>query len=836
MVPVYRFTLETARDHDPLSQLSQRAFPLSLSSGDSTTPSPVTYPVMYPLQILPAPSLRSRHNGLKLLLVAACILLGPRPSFAASDPAGIIDTLGLGDPNQEQAHHLTADHSSVVAGLLGEPARQLLPLETGGWEGGRLAFTMKVDAVKPTYFTVRLSGSDRDNNRLILFCEGKQIGYRHLGDIDLLDSPNGAPGFNGRFFYVTNPLPQEVTRGKQELHFEIRSSGDVYGYANTWEKYQKPFHDFSRGIYRVYTHTEGCFIPAPEEKQGAAPLAPPVRTEPGPEILETVHARVDKQVRDLLTARNPLSQIQLWFLARADAEKAVPAPDEGKLVNQELAALDRLYVAFSHDPKIAQAEQSIYNADWFGVGPAAQSVVLLAGPLRPFFDQEIAGAPGITRRKGWSEMFAACRDWHREHRRQYTNQSMITDTFGIYLPNRGVAVLDPAHALPEAQTLRYLHEAAGLVPWLGSEKDGVPTRPLGDHYYQLTAKGLTKELGFVGYYGEVLDWMTSMYNATRPDPGHPGDAQILAQLVKAAHARAIFRHPALDDDGNRAMRAETIVGWRDQGHYPGDVTYQERPTWDASAIASAAATLDPALAGFAQQMFADNQFFASLALALKTGGLRQTAGFLPVAKDYERLREMPPSASRLPMTPGQPDFAWADEEDGVVALKHGEDILYASVYWRARYAINFLARVHYITPRVDHIAVVHEEEQFEPSGQFWSRPDWVNMGFGGGGLRYPGDLHSAEAGEKLPIARIPDGVTFRAGDESPFAGRASFYQLRYGPYLIGLNATSDKTYQLSPPAGLNLTSAPDLISGKNVPLNGPVGPHSTVVLYLGQVN
>jgi len=34
----------------------------------------------------------------------------------------------------------------------------------------------------------------------------------------------------------------------------------------------------------------------------------------------------------------------------------------------------------------------------------------------------------------------------------------------------------------------------------------------------------------------------------------------------------------------------------------------------------------------------------------------------------------------------------------VVALKHGDDILYASLYWRARSAINHLARVHYIMP------------------------------------------------------------------------------------------------------------------------------------------
>ena len=779
------------------------------------------------------PALLSRLQRIASLAAVFCLFLGAG-KLPAAELSGLLDTLVAGEGPAEQAHQLEADHSEVVPGLLGEPARRLLPLEGGGWEGGRIGFQMKVDPVKPTYFTVRLSGSDLSKNRLILFCEGRQIGYRHLGDVDLLDSPNGAPGFNGRFFYTTNPLPLELTRGKTNLHFEIRSSGDVYGYAGTFDKYQKPFEGATRGIYRLYTHTEGCFVPPPEEKQGDAPKSPPVRGTPGPETLEAVRSRIDKEVHGLLTSKNALSQAQLWFLARAYAAKAVPAQDDPLLVKKAVETLDRLYTAFRLDPKVAQAEQSNYNADWFGVGPAAHSVVLLAEPLRAFFDQEIGGAPGVKRRAGWAEMFAACRDWHREHRRQYTNQSMINDTYGIYLANRGVAVLDPSKALPEAQTRRYLHESAGLVPWLGSEEGGVPTRPLGDHYLQLTEKGLTKELGFVGYYGEVLDWMTSMYEATRPAPGQPGDAQILAQLVKVAKARAVFRHPALDDEGNRAMRAETIVGWRDQGHYPGDITYQERPTWDASAIASAAATLDPTLAGYAQQMFADNQFFATVADQLKTGGLRQTAGLLAVPADYERLSKLPPGARDLPMTPGQPDFAWADEEDGVLAVKHGDENLYVSLYWRARYAVNFLARVHYVTPRVDHIAVVRQDEQFEASGQFWSRPDWVNMGFGNGGLRYPGDLHSALTGEKLPIAKIPEGVKFRPGDESPYAGRASFYQLRYGPYLIGMNASPDKSYDLVAPEGLASAAAPELISGKTLPVSAKVPPHSTVVFFLGQ--
>ena len=65
---------------------------------------------------------------------------------------------------------------------------------------------------------------------------------------------------------------------------------------------------------------------------------------------------------------------------------------------------------------------------------------------------------------------------------------------------------------------RYLYEALGMEPWLGSETDSGPSRPVGDHFFQLTVKGLSRELGYVGSYGEVLDWTTQIYDS------HPAHA------------------------------------------------------------------------------------------------------------------------------------------------------------------------------------------------------------------------------------------------------------------------------------------------------------------------
>jgi len=52
------------------------------------------------------------------------------------------------------------------------------------------------------------------------------------------------------------------------------------------------------------------------------------------------------------------------------------------------------------------------------------------------------------------------------------------------------------------------------------------------------------------------------------------------------------------------------------------------------------------------------------------------------------------------------------------------------------------------------------------------------MAFGNGGVRYPGpELRSAHAGEIQSIAQPPAGqAAIVSGKESPYAGRADFYE------------------------------------------------------------
>ena len=167
------------------------------------------------------------------------LVLWATPCVIIAQATTWIDELSFGDEQSERNHLLTAMSSEKIKGAMRKPARILLPQEPLTWEGGKVSFVTKVDAQKQNYITVKFWGSDRDKTMLMLFIEGKQVGYRHLGDIDLLWLGNGGVPFKDRFFYVTLPLPITYTKGKAQVNLEIRSSGEIWGYGETFDKYQK---------------------------------------------------------------------------------------------------------------------------------------------------------------------------------------------------------------------------------------------------------------------------------------------------------------------------------------------------------------------------------------------------------------------------------------------------------------------------------------------------------------------------------------------------------------------------------------------------------------------
>lgn len=751
-------------------------------------------------------------NRLNLLLLALCL--------AQFSGAMNKDILIIGNKTSEAKHAFVESNTKVYKGGMGETARKMLPPQTADYRGGTITFNMKVDPEQQNYCTVRFFGSETDKNLLMLFVEGKQVGFRHLGDVDYLSLGNGEKPFPNRFYYVTLPLPLAYTQGKKEVQLSIHSFGPMWAYGETFEKYQKNMIDPSVGVYKIYTHTQTCFGPDKvEATQGTLPEYQ-IRQTPGIETLTELKERVNSDLKDLLEKEILASQLEMWTLAEAYGVNWTTAYQNKRVIALLKRSIDDFYRRYREHSNLVYQDPSVYNNEWLTVGPISRAIRILWNELEANITSQ--------QRVNWTELMQAALAYSTTHRRHYTNQSMIIDLF-MYDVNKALTLLDPLQALPEYQTLKYLYESVGLCPWTGINN----ACPLGDNYWQLTKKALTKELGYVGYYGEVLDWVVDIYRSTCVNgiPG-TGDAQIRAQLLRMMEARSYFRYPGVDDEGNAVMRIEAVVGWRDGGHYPGDVTYGDRGiAWDATPLMTAALTLDDRAVGMAQQMIRDNQFFKMVTKKLEIKGMRATRSLLHIPYEYELIVKQPRSNFQMPMSKQSPDFVFSDEEDGVVAVKNDDEILYVSLYWRARNAVNNLAKVHYTTPMVDRIAnVCLTETVIDDSGMRYTRPDWVNLGFAGWREWYK-DVHSAHAGEQLPIARIPAGIKFKPGDENVYAGKALYYRLDYGRYIIAMNSSVDRTFELSLPKDkrllLNLTNGKQPVKEAMI----KIAPQSTVVLY-----
>jgi hypothetical protein len=614
------------------------------------------------------------------------------------------------------------------------------------------------------------------------------------------------------------------------LDLKIVSLGPTWYYGANFEQEQKDLIQPTRGIYSAYTHVAPRFVPAASEKQGVLPSAR-TRSTPGIEVILESEEIVKDRLTGLLASAKTSPRdrkalyAQLLLLGEAYNTRWTPAYRSPNAIDQIVRDGDALAEDFANDPKDVEASSS-----WPGAGPLGQAIVETWPAIGTRLDVQVnIGSTKISRRQAWANTLQQSVDYWRTHRRGYTNQSMIVD-INIYTANRALQLIDPARALPEARALHYLYQATGIEPWLGSDLPGGGSEePYGGHYYLVTRKGLSRELGYVGTYGEtILSFTRDMVVLT-------GDEKLRAQLRKLQDARLYFRYPGYDADGNRCMKLASEIDNR-TAHYPLSGSAYSEPAIREAWWMDTAALLqdDPMVVGAAQQSVREGQYFAYIESRLKDP---DTLGMMRNVDEWKKVSQLPQSQSRLPMTPGQPDFAFADEENAVLALKHRETCLFINFYYRAERAVNRVARVFEVTPTITWLATVRPDVEVVKSGETYERPDWIDR-IRDVGHPPPGeDIHQAWAGEIMPIARRPeDAGSPKYGDWGPFLGKAAFYSLRYGDYLIGMNTTANQSYNLHVPPGYS--HAPELISGKEIELIGDIAvpPLSTVVLYLGKPN
>jgi hypothetical protein len=586
-------------------------------------------------------------------------------------------------------------------------------------------------------------------------------------------------------------------------------------------------------------------IDASDEAQGSAPATTtrPSPTESsvlGPTGTYTVG--INNWVSGRLSAAdNAFTATDVALLARSYSVSQLSAGYQVSAVVQKIV---NVIDGFATD-NYTNPTTSVDGSDGYGAaggnevwggrfGLIGWGIHLLSPYLTNFLNQTVNyGTAGgnKTRRVAWGDMLQASRDYGRFNRdsRYLTNQSLIADS-NIYMANRGMEDLGNANAFTEPAAERYLKESIGLLPWTGSDlPGGGSSYKYGKSYYQVTPDGLTKEWGYPGGYGEMQYFAATFYQYT-------GDVAFRDQAIKILKARAYFRRPAIEISGAnnyRSMEREGLLAWRGvreaDGYFSNEITYGDSGPWSAG-MRVAGVTLDPYAVGYAKQMLADDQYFSQLIADPRYySALTFDARFaMEVWDDYNAVKNAPDSGIRLPMTDGQPDSAFADEQDAIVAIKHGNDRLWIEALWQAKdgTGINGIGRFHYDTPTYDQYGDIETSPQFNFSGSYYVRPNLIDKPEPDvGQYTPPNPPTQAYAGEKIPVGNQLD-----AHDDQPFRGRASFYAMRFGNYLIGINASSGASYELKTPSGF--TSAPDLISGATKSGTVVVGSNSTIALYL----
>ena len=770
--------------------------------------------------------------------LAAALTVGAgqiQAAAAAPTAKHLADQIIFGNAASDRAHHLVLHNGKFIVGGLHQTALRLQPHSPPQDDGGYATLTMRVNPNRRNYVTCQFWGSDYglERGRLILSCNGQQVGYQVQGDYNTLNGAENAPPvapFRRRFYYVTTPLPRRMTRHQTTVKLKIQAIGREWPYGGNWKQYQYVMPKASLGMYRLFIGTDGFFTPSQNDRQGPIPAPAPIRKTPDASALQRLKQAVNGYLAGILRNRRmPDGMNHIDVLAKAYNTPWSLAFHKPAVIQRLIKDLDLHAIAADRGAGHKSRWQSFSNAGWSTFGPGADAIRRDISEFRPFLNKRIMvnGQPE-TRGKLWGSVLKAGRDYLEYHQRLYSNQCMIVE-YNLYVCNRALELVEPSMAWPEKKALHFLKIGVGLAPYLGSKTANGWQRPMGNHYYVVTRAGLTRELGYVATYGEIQDWPYKMWRAS-------GNAQIKKQYEKIYLARSWFRYPSRDRGGYRCMKIEEVIGWR-HDLYPSIVAYGDPSFGSMMEGASAFGMACPQVVGFAQQCLADNQFFRAEQQA-PSQFFRGTTVLiaLNVPRQYALVKAMPASPYRLPMSHGQPDFVWADPQNAVVVVKHGHDRFWAELYYRAQMGINRLARVHFTQPRLDRLATVNEQVQFTPSGMYSIRPNWTDVNFRPGYTRQD-HARQAFAGQKLPIPKLPRGYHIHANKngqthaQGPYLGRAGFYRLRFGHYLIAVNTTESHTYKLAVPERFN--HARNLVTRKSVVRTASlvVGPQQTVVLY-----
>ncbi|GLR19918.1 T9SS type A sorting domain-containing protein [Portibacter lacus] len=684
---------------------------------------------------------------LKKLALYLSLFLGLTLILSSDLDAQQIDMVIFGDKVSETAHHLDQLNSTIGTGGLNESFRKL---DKSDPDSSYFGVTLAVDPEVQNYITFKFWGSDTLKSTKYLHLHYYENVFGNIGRWTSFgssgsDSPelinwSTSSIYPNRYIYVTYLLPNEILNGKDTIHMRLGGA-------------ELP-------IYKAYTHTNSYFKPDEEDAQGSAPaFNEPYSSPNGQSQIEHLHTQLDLAVDRFLTwqyygeewdnwvandwapeimtgALNihgakdtswTIDQYKSTWSARQNGHVRAQMPIEtialafhkewskyyqdSTLIDRVVEALDFLRVAQGSDGGYIELE-NVPGGRWVGAPNRIQGV----GSLMGF---GMKGAPGaflamqneimtdsymdeiinegdslITRRQAYINLFTGFREYLTlpRNRGHASNQDIVNLT-AAYLADQCLHALDPNLCWTEETKQYYFDVCIGL-------EDGIYGGPwVSPKGTSLEGNGLARG-GYETIYGEHN---TEHYARLAV---LSGEERLKEYLEIHLEALGKMRSLKYDNDLRPLVRNEEWLGWR-KNYYPGSEGYGD--------VSMAAVLLDNEMALYGTQKAAAYGHYFKVDYSRYWVHLMSESSEMMRKVDYiEQALEMPTPDVKYPFEEGQPDFAWADEQAGLLVIKDQGSQLWATMQWRHplendirhvdKALPNDKVRVHYSTPEYELLA------------------------------------------------------------------------------------------------------------------------------------
>lgn len=462
-----------------------------------------------------------------------------------------------------------------------------------------LTFEIKVDPYRQNYLSLKLNSKEK-YTPIFIYLDGKQLGYSKCSDFEAINLCYGNFKPEG-WFYVTSAIPIFYTKGKTEIELSLRQA--------------EPYDDLEEvfgTIYEAYCTTTP-FLSLPENSS-------PVTKKPMQDfdIDCLTENYISSQIEFFNNSITKLKNGEKLSITKYVEEMRhfsmmlfepyCPLSDKSEAVLLILNCINLYVKEYFENPQ--SLLRTSHQSDWGGYyGELGQTLYIIEKLIdKEWFDAFLASPfdENRTIKEAWEICLKANFDFASSRQSYIYNQTYYTYE-GAWKAMAGLGVIKSKYYIGKEKCDLILKEALGLSPWRGEhilfDKEGrelnlyhclfnhdknarftedyinivctgeavqgvdkngefLRRKPYGENYFPLTHRGLSRENGYVGNYGETCNYLPEWVYRTFNHGDYELSDLILKVALKNINSRMHMRYEGADEYGNKIMLMEQAIDER----------------------------------------------------------------------------------------------------------------------------------------------------------------------------------------------------------------------------------------------------------------------------------